>query len=149
MGIVTIVKEIKEIHPKYIALIRVGNFYRAYGKDAYIISNLFNYKITKEENVDVVGFPKKVIKKVQAGLENKKINYLLIDRRDNYTIDEQQDFKNLNTYDKSFEVAKIYVNNMRRIDKINEYLVERVYEEDLKKVLNYIEEYICNKKNLK
>ena len=66
MGIVTIVKEIKEIHPKYIALIRVGNFYRAYGKDAYIISNLFNYKITKEENVDVVGFPKKVIKKVQA-----------------------------------------------------------------------------------
>ena len=74
---------------------------------------------------------------------------MLIDRRDNYTIDEQQDFKNLNTYDKSFEVAKIYVNNMRRIDKINEYLVERVYEEDLKKVLNYIEEYICNKKNLK
>ncbi len=57
---------------------------------------------------------------------------MLIDRRDNYTIDEQQDFKNLNTYDKSFEVAKIYVNNMRRIDKINEYLVERVYEEDLK-----------------
>ena len=51
MGSITIVKEMKHIHPKDIALIRRGGFYRTYGRDAYILSNLFEYKIKKEEEV--------------------------------------------------------------------------------------------------
>ena len=139
MGIITIVKEIKSIHPKYVALIRVGSFYRAYGKDAYIIATLFDYKLTEEENVDALGFSTKAIKKVQAKLEDKKINYLLIDRRDNYRVDEEMDFKNLNTYDKNFEIAKIHINNLKRIEKINNYLMKNIDKENLKKLLNNIE----------
>ena len=51
ISIITIVKEVKNIHPEYITFIRTGEFYRVYGKDAYIISNLFEYKIKQEQDV--------------------------------------------------------------------------------------------------
>ena len=41
MGAITIIREIKQIHPNYVALVRMGGFYRVYGKDAYILSNIF------------------------------------------------------------------------------------------------------------
>lgn len=47
MSIINVVKNIKQIHPEYIAIIKVGKFYYSYGKDAYIISYIFNYKIKK------------------------------------------------------------------------------------------------------
>ena len=47
MSVTNIVKNIKQIHPEYIALIKIGKFYYSYGKDAYIISYIFNYKIKK------------------------------------------------------------------------------------------------------
>lgn len=46
----------------------------------------------------VSGFPTSSIKKVEARLENKKINYIVLDRKDNYAVNERTDFKNLNTY---------------------------------------------------
>ena len=71
MSVITMIKEIKSIHPTAIALVKIGNFYRAYGKDAYIMCKLFKYKIAEENKVYVWGFPSKAIKKVQATLENK------------------------------------------------------------------------------
>ena len=41
------IKNIKQIHPKDIILVEVGKFYYAYGKDAYILSYMFQYKLTK------------------------------------------------------------------------------------------------------
>ncbi len=72
IGAITIVKEIKEIHPEYIALVKIGGFYRAYGKDAYIISNMFQYKLKKEEKIFTCGFPTKILNRVIAKLESKK-----------------------------------------------------------------------------
>ena len=75
MSVTNIVKNIKQIHPEYVALIKIGKFYYSYGKDAYIISYIFNYKIKKvEENVCVCAFPVSVTKKVLAKLEENKIN---------------------------------------------------------------------------
>ena len=65
MGAITIIREIKQIHPNYVTLIRMGGFYRVYGKDAYILSNLFEYKIKQEEDIVSCGFPTKAISKVQ------------------------------------------------------------------------------------
>ena len=45
MGLVAEAKRIKEIHPNYMILFKSGEFYKAFGKDAYILSNLFNYQI--------------------------------------------------------------------------------------------------------
>ena len=41
MGILTMVKNIKQIHEKDIVLFKIGKFYYCYGKDAYIISYFF------------------------------------------------------------------------------------------------------------
>ena len=45
MGIVNVILNIKKIHPKDIAIIKIGNFYYVYGKDAFIISYIFKYKL--------------------------------------------------------------------------------------------------------
>ena len=36
MAIMTIMKAVKEIHPESIALVKVGKFYNAYGKDELV-----------------------------------------------------------------------------------------------------------------
>lgn len=142
ISVITIIKEVKNVHQKDIAMIKVGNFYRVYGKDAYIIANMFKYKVAEEEDIVVSGFPVKTLKRVQANLESKKINYLVLDRRDNYAINESVDFKNLNTYDKYYNISKIYINNQKRINNIYEYLVENSGKEELKELLKQIEECI-------
>ncbi len=85
MGLVEESKRIKEVHPNYILLFKSGEFYKAFGKDAYILSNLFGYKIkTVKDNVATCGFPLSSIYKVRARIEEKSINYMLIDSRNNY-----------------------------------------------------------------
>ena len=114
-------------------MVKVGNFYRVYEKDAYIIAYLFKYKISEENDIMVSGFPTSSIKKVEARLENKKINY---------AVNERTDFKNLNTYQKHFNLSKTYVSNVRRIENINEHLLSLASKEELKILLKDIEECI-------
>ena len=61
----------------------------------------------------------------------KKINYLIVDRRNNYEVDERLDNKNLNNYTKYFEKAKKYISYKTRIDNINNFLLENIDKEDL------------------
>ena len=72
----------------------------------------------------VSGFPVSVLKKVEATLEQKKINYLILDRKDNYSINYSMNFKNLNAYEKIYNASKLYINNIKRIDSISEYLTK-------------------------
>ena len=70
------IKVIKQIHTEDIVLLKVGSFYHSYGKDAYIISYLFNYQLKRlENNYSTCGFPISTINKVQSVLEEKNINY--------------------------------------------------------------------------
>ncbi len=58
MGLVQEAKRIMEVHREYIAIFKSGNFYKVFGKDAYILSELFNYQIKViENNVATCGFP--------------------------------------------------------------------------------------------
>lgn len=142
IAIITMVKEIKSIHPEYVVCIKAGGFYRVYGKDAYIIAKLFQYKTKEENDIITCGFPIKVINKIIAQLENKKINFLIIDSRDNYNINEKMNFKNLNTYSKEYELSKTYVNNQIRIDKIYNYLISNIQKTNFKNLLKEIEDLI-------
>ena len=45
MGTINVVKTIKFVHEFCVVLVKIGTFYSVYGKDAYIISYLFKYKI--------------------------------------------------------------------------------------------------------
>ena len=84
MGILNIVKTVKEIHKEDIVFVKIGKFYQVYGKDAYIISYLFDYKLKKVEEVYMCGFPESSKNRVIAKIEEKKINYIILDRRNNY-----------------------------------------------------------------
>ena len=139
MAVITIIKTIKTIHPESIALVKVGKFYNVYGKDSYILSYLFGYRLKEVENVSTCGFPVESLHKILNKLENKKINYLLLDRRNNYDVDEILDNKNLNAYTKTYEKAKEYINSKNRVNQINDYLLHNLNN---KKIINEIEKVI-------
>lgn len=143
MGIVTMISAIKQIHNKEIVFVKLGKFYHCYGKDAYIVSYFFDYKLSLIENtVYTCGFPNQSLKKVLSRLENKKISYVIIDRRNNYELQEKEDFKNLNTYDKYFEKAKTKIGIDLRIQKINSYLLENSERNNIKEILLSIEKFL-------
>jgi len=143
LAVLTIISEVKKIHPKEIALVKIGDFFHAYGKDSYILSYLFGYKLkTIEQNCSTCGFPSKSLAKVEAKLENKKVNYIILDRRNNYDVDEFVNHKNLNTYDEIFEKAHIYVNLKRRIEAIHVKLINDINSENIKEKIQEIENII-------
>lgn len=143
MAVTTIIKTIKTIHPDSIILTKVGNFYNVYGKDSYIMCYLFGYKQKEAEGIVCCGFPTESINKVMAKLENKKINYLIVDRRNNYDVDEMCDNKNLNTYNQTYEKAKEYIKSKNRVDNIYKYLIKNLNN---KKLIYQIEKVIINER---
>ena len=123
MAVTTIIKTIKSIHPDSIILVKVGKFYNVYGKDSYILSYFFFFLLKELDGIVSCGFPIESINKIMAKLENKKINYLIVDRRNNYDVDEFYDNKNLKIYNQTYEKAKQYINSKHRVDKIYQYLL--------------------------
>ena len=140
MGIITVIRNIKAIHTKDIVFVKLGKFYSCYGKDSYIISYFFEYKLNLVENmVYSCGFPTESLNKVIAKLEDRKINYIIVDRRNNYEVEERENFKNLNSYDKYYNEAKEKIGIKIRIQKINNYLLNNINKPNIKKILNALE----------
>ena len=150
MGIINVIKNVKKIHEKDIILIRIGKFYYSYGKDAYLMSYLFKYKLMKleQENTYSCAFPEQAFSKISALLDNKKINYIILDRRNNYDIEEKIDNKNLNKYDEYFKKAKEYVNKKIRIEKIYYYLISNISEKEINVSIEKMERIINERRKI-
>ena len=74
MGIINMIRTIKEIHQCDVVFVKIGKFYHTYGKDSYIISYFFGYQLKKVENTNTCAFPHNSLNKVIAKLEeNKKV----------------------------------------------------------------------------
>lgn len=129
-----IYKSAKEKYPKYVVLIKVGNFYEIYGEEAYIIHNLFNYKIRKEKNYIRVGFPLIASTKVFDKLKKFKINFIVIDG-DNV---EKVRF-NKNAYD-TFFTNGLSIDD--RIQTIEEKLAILRNSKNINEILDKIEEIL-------
>ena len=143
MSVVQIIKTAKQVHSSDIILVKTGGFYHAYGKDAYIMAYLFGYKIKQiEENYSTCGFPESTANKVMAALENKKINYMILDRKNNYDTDIKENYKKLNNYQKIYEKAHKFVTLKKRIENIYEKLQEKIDDDNIKELLNSLEEKI-------
>lgn len=141
MSVINMAKNIKTVHPEFLICYKVGSFYNCYGKDAYILSFLFNYKLkTVENNILETGFPKNAISKIMARLEREKINYLIIDTRNNYDIDEKEDFDNLNRYNEVFNNSKKAINLRVRVDKIAQTILKKQDAEIIRKIEELIYE---------
>ena len=131
MGVLNIVKTVKNIYKEYVVLVKIGKFYYCYGRDSYIISYLTNYKINLlEDNTYSCSFSTNAYNKVISILEDKKINYLILDRRNDYEEDEKYNNKNLNNYLKYYEKAKKEISTKMRIEKIYKYLNEHLLDKE-------------------
>ena len=87
-----------------------------------------------EKNCPTCGFPSKSLTKIESVLENKVINYLVLDRRNNYDPEEISDNKNLNTYEEEFEKAYKYLSSKKRIDEIYKKLLDQINKKDLEEI---------------
>ncbi len=136
------IKVIKEIHPNDIIFLKVGQFYHCYSKDAVVISYLLDYSIKKLENNYDCGFPITAINKVKTIIEKQKINYLVVNKADNYEVYEQEDFKNENNYIQIYNKAHKYINRKNRIIEIYNYLIENINSDNIKEKINEVEEIL-------
>ena len=107
MKIENTIKVFKEIHPTSIIMVKMGTFYHAYGRDSYILSYLFNYQIKKvQTNYSTCGFPASGLNRVLSKLEELELSYIILNKRDNYEVEEEEDFKGKNKYNEMYKCCK-------------------------------------------
>lgn len=128
----------KNDYKEYILIIKSGNFYISINNDATIMNKIFKYKIIQTTNLIKIGFPINSLNKVLTELDNKTINYVVIDNE----IIEKQKQKN-NQYSKyltSYDKYQIYIS---RINKINEILKDNLTNKNISQIINNIESILC------
>lgn len=137
------IRTMKEVHPTKILLVKIGKFYHAYGKDSYILAFLFNYQIKKiETNVNTVGFPEMALNKVLKTLEDKNIDYIVLEKASNYEVISEEEFKDKNQYSELYNKAHRYIVRKNKIDAIYEHLISNISDETIKEKINNIEEIL-------
>ena len=142
MKITNTIKVMKQINPETIILLKVGEFYYQYGKDSYIISYLFSYKLKKIENdIPFSGFPKSALYKVLTKLEEKELSYIIVDKSLNYEVVEKEIFKS-NRYKEFYNKAHKYILNKTRVDNIYKYLIKNINKQNIKDKILEIEEVL-------
>ncbi len=140
------IKMFKEIHLDSIILIKVGTFFQSFGKDSYILSYLLGYQLKPvAQNYSMCGFPKTGLARVLSKLEDMKINYIVLDKSDNYSEIEKEDFKSKNEYNLMYSKAHKYISKKNRIDAMYQYLIENISSEDMKDKIIKLEEIIYEK----
>ena len=75
-------------------------------------------------------------------IEDKNINYILLDRGNEYAIEEQMNYKNKNQYDEIYNVANRYISKKNRIEEIYSYLIENINNNEINSKLMDIEKII-------
>ena len=146
MKVENTIKIFKEIHPEDLILIKIGTFFQSFGKDAYVLSYLLGYQLKPvAQNYSMCGFPKSGLAKVLSKLEEMNINYIILDKSDNYNEMEKEDFKRKNQYNQMYTKANKYISKKSRIDAIYQYLMENISLENMKEKIAKIEEIIYEK----
>lgn len=142
MSMLNMYNEIKTIHPNYVIIIKSGTFFETLNNDSYILSNICNYKIKDKTNYIECGFPKIVLPKVLSKLEQKKVNYIVLDSSDNYDELERYNHEDLNKYDYYLEKGKREYKRKLTIEEFNNYLIQNVERKFMDKLLSQIGELI-------
>lgn len=135
------VRLIKKVHPTSVILVKIGNFYHAYGKDAYIVSYFFDYKIDSK-GYKTCGFPLSSLNKVKFELEKQKIDYIVVDRKDNYEVIEKEEFKKDNTYETVYNLALLEINLKNKINDLNEYLINNIHNKEIVEKIKKLEQLL-------
>lgn len=100
---------------KILQLYKIGKFYNIYGNDAIILNHLFGYKILIDGKVV---FPESALIKVINTIEDKKIDYQIINKEK----DIIKKYGNFNNYNKVLKQALEYRNIKSRTERIQELI---------------------------
>ncbi len=104
---------------------------------------MFQHKLrTIGGNYATCGFPASCDNRIFASLESNQINYLILDRRNNYEVDEKVNFKKKNQYKKFFDVAYPNVRLKRRIDHLYQFMLDHMQEKEFENKLLSMEEIL-------
>lgn len=155
MGIYTILKKSKEINPKTIMIFKRGKFYETYGRDSRIMAAIFNYRIRtvseriektsdKKINFPSCGFPGNGLSKIERELEKLKLDYMILDASNDYSVEAKSDNGNLNRYDDELRYSDIYLPRRGKIDRICEKLKDNITAKEIDKIIKSIEEIVIN-----
>lgn len=131
MGIINVMRTVKELHKKDIVMVRGGKFIYVYGKDAVIVSYMYNYQIKKVGNINSCGFPEVALNKVISRLEDNKINYMLIDRSNEFNTECEYRYGNKNRYDEIYSKANKYITKRNKVNEIYGYLMENINNDEI------------------
>lgn len=86
---------------------------------------------SREENIYLSAFPKTAYNKIISKLEENKINYIILDRRNNYAEREKSNNENLNNYEKYYQISRQELAIRMRIEKIKKYLELNMQDKEL------------------
>lgn len=67
-------------YSNYIVMIKTGNFYEVFNKDALILNNIFKYKLKRLNKLVKCGFPINSLGNILITLDNNRINYFVYDK---------------------------------------------------------------------
>lgn len=128
-------RKINELNKdKTLQLYKIGKFYNIYGDGAIILNYLFGYKILIDGKVC---FPESALIKVINTIEDKKIDYQIINKDGNDVIKK---YGNFNNYNKVLKQALEYRGIKSRVEHIQE-LINNVSDITiLEKIIGVIEE---------
>ena len=136
-------KRLKDVHPNFLILYKSGTFYKTFGKDAYIIGAMFDYNVhIVNQNIPTCGFPMSAEKRVRAKLEENKINYKIVDPRNEYSVDVSEDYKNLNEYENELKKDFTLIKYKKIINRITEELTMNMNKPDFKDIIRKIEDIL-------
>ena len=111
-----------------------GKFITCYNDDAYILHNIFGYKLVGEGKNDKLGFPSTVIDKIIDKLDSLSINYEIYYKKE---LESSKDFKKKNNYQKYLEQGLLQVEIDKKVDLIK-YKLSRLDLKDVNKELEKI-----------
>lgn len=117
-------KEYKNKNIDSLVLIKSGVFFETYNDDCKIMVDLFNYQIKNFKNFSRTGFPVSNIEKVQEKLNDKQINYVIVENSNVINIkfkDNKYNFYVNKRVDRRLYKNHYQTNFNEQLELINEY----------------------------
>ena len=93
-------------------------------------------------SIATCGFPITAEKRVRTKLEESKINYKIIDPRNEYNVDVTEDYKNLNNYENEFKKDFTIMKQKKVITRITEELTLYIDKPNFKEIIRKIEDVL-------
>ena len=138
-------KQIKEKYPDSVIIIRSGNFYEVLGEEAYLMNNIFGYKVREFSKTIRSGFPLIGKNKVIEKFNQLQVNYVLSDEENILKSFNDNNYsryleKNTNVIEKCTNTKNKQKNALNSSKIYDKFKIAK----DIKKTIIYLDKVISN-----